>query len=107
MNSNGIGRGMRHALGAVGLASVTMLGACAPISPAFDSQFGRSVPELRAAQVANPQATLQNRDRAVTGMDGRAAREATERYYRSFREPPPPGNTFVIGVGGGEGNGMR
>ncbi len=87
------------------LGAVVATAACAPITPAFDQGFGQSVPELRAQQIANPQAAIANADRPVTGMDGRAAREAVDRYYRSFSEPPPPINTFTIGVGAGPGSG--
>ncbi len=86
-----------------GLAGLVLaISACAPITPSFDQHFGQSVPALRAQQVANPQAGLENQERTVTGMDGRAAREAVDRYYKSFREPPPPSNTFNIGVGAGQ-----
>lgn len=80
-----------------------LLAACAPITPTFDQHFGQSLPTLRAQQIANPQAGLDNQNRTVTGMDGRAAREAVDRYYKSFSEPPPPVNSFTIGVGNGQG----
>jgi hypothetical protein len=91
-------QGTRTRIAALGLAALT--GACAPVSPVFDSQFGNSVRNLTAQQVRNPDAQAANADRPVDGLDGRAAREAVDRYYRSFGEPPRVGNPFVIGVSG-------
>jgi hypothetical protein len=82
-------------------AAVVLISGCVAPSPSFDDQFGQTVPTLRAQQIANPQAAIENQERAVTGMDGRAAREAVDRYYKSFREPPAPTNVFTIGVGAG------
>lgn len=82
--------------------AVILMAGCVSSSPSFDDQFGQSVPTLRAQQIANPQAAIENQERAVTGMDGRAAREAVDRYYKSFREPPAPTNVFTIGVGAGQ-----
>ena len=81
--------------------ALILITGCVSISPSFDDQFGQTVPTLRAQQIANPQAAIENQDRAVTGMDGRAAREAVDRYYKSFSEPPAPTNVFTIGIGSG------
>lgn len=92
---------------ALAAALASALAACAPTSPIFDQEFGRSVPQLRAQQTQDPNATLANRDRPVDGLDGRSARESMERYYQSFVEPPQPTNVFTIGVGGDTGGGAR
>ncbi len=82
-----------------------ILGGCVPTSPNFDRHFGDTVPALRAQQTKNPNAPVANQDKSVDGLDGRAAREAVERYHKSFSEPPAPVNTFVIGVGSGASGG--
>lgn len=82
-------------------AGMAALVGCVSPTRAFDEQFGRTVPALRAQQIADPQASARNENRSVAGMDGRAAREGVERYYRSFREPPRTTNVFNIGVGSG------
>jgi hypothetical protein len=92
-----------RAAAAVALAGAAT--ACAPVSPVFDSQFGSSVRSLTAQQVRNPEAATANAGRPVDGIDGRAGREAMERYYRSFSEPPRVANPFVIGVSGQSGGG--
>lgn len=65
---------------AAGLA--LLLPACAATTPQADARFGQSVRAMLAAQVAQP-AAVRN-PHPVTGMDGRAARAAHERYERSF-----------------------
>lgn len=85
-------------LGALALAGLT---ACAPTTPTFDRHFGETVPALRAMQTKNPDAPVANQSKSVDGIDGRAAREAVERYHKSFTEPPAPVNPFLIGVGSG------
>lgn len=72
-----------HRLGAA--AAACLLSACASTTPNWDAQFGDSVRILNAQQVARPQAAA-NAD-PVSGIDGRAARAAVERYERSLPEP--------------------
>ena len=60
-----------------------LLGGCAT-TPRWDEGFGETVRGTLATQVANPAAAA-NAD-PVTGLDGRAARAAHERYERSFKE---------------------
>lgn len=93
---------------AAALALVALAG-CAPTSPNFDRHFGETVPALRALQTRNPDAPVANQGKSVDGLDGRAAREAIERYHQSFSEPPVPENPFLIGIGNGAvgGAGMR
>lgn len=82
------------------LASLFALSACAPVTPHWDDQFGKSVKFAVAQQTANPEAS-RNTD-PVTGIDGRAAAESIKRYQDSFREPPPPAPLIQItNTGGG------
>lgn len=63
---------------------VLALSACAPTTPRLDQQFGESVRATMASQVSDP-AAGQNGN-PVSGVDGRAARAAQERYERSFAQ---------------------
>lgn len=78
----------------VGVA-LTIAG-CASTTPNLDARFGQAVLAARAQQTINPAASL-NPD-PVSGLDGRAAREAMGRYHDSFKTPPPSFN--VINIGG-------
>ena len=82
------------------LVAAGLLSACVPTTPQWDANFGNSVRAAVAQQILNPEAS-QNPD-PVSGMDGRAAREAVVSYQKSFKEPPPQPNIFTIGVGGGQ-----
>ena len=90
---------------AVGLALAALSAACAPTTPVFDREFGASVRAIAAQQTRDPDATRTNAGRPVDGIDGRAARESVDRYYRSFNEPPKTANPFVIGVSGQDSGG--
>ena len=85
----------RFALKLLAGAAVCLLSACVPTTPQWDANFGNSVRTAVAQQILNPEAS-QNPD-PVSGMDGRAAREAIVRYQKSFKEPPPQPNVFTIG----------
>lgn len=76
------------------LLAPTVLAGCA-ISPTpnYDARFGDAVRQARQAQVLNPQPAA-----VVQGMDGVAAKHATDRYQSTFAKPPPPIN--VINIGG-------
>jgi hypothetical protein len=50
----------------------------------------------QGAQTLNPR-PVRDPD-AVSGIDGRAAKESMDRYVESFRAPPP--NINVINIGG-------
>lgn len=86
------------------LAAGALLGAgltgCMSTSPVWDAHFGESVRTVRMMQTLNPNASYTNTD-PVTGVDGRAATFAMDRYGQSFSNPPTDGNTFVIGIGNG------
>jgi hypothetical protein len=92
----------RLALGAA--ASLLALQGCAvPGSPDYDAKFGSAWRTMQGQQVADPAATTRNANARET-MDGRAVREARERYVESFSSPPPS-NVTNINVGSGSGSG--
>ena len=76
------------------LLAPTLLAGCA-ISPTpnYDLRFGDAVRQARQAQTLNPQPAA-----AVQGLDGVAAKNATDRYQSTYAKPPPPVN--VINIGG-------
>lgn len=67
-------------------------------TPRYDSQFGEAVRAARLAQTINPNAG-RNTD-PVSGIDAQSADSAIDRYHESFRAPPPPPSTIVIGAPG-------
>lgn len=73
-------------------------------TPNLDERFGQAVEMAKAQQTLNPDAS-KNPD-PVKGIDGRAAREAVERYETSFQRPQPQQNIFSIGVSGTSGGGQ-
>ena len=79
-------------------AALYQLTGCAPVAPTVDANFGKSVTALRAYQTLNPQAS---ENTANPDMDGRAAKETVDRYYKSFTAPVQHQNVFTIGVGSG------
>jgi hypothetical protein len=85
------------ALKSIMLAAAGLLSACAPTTPQFDANFGNAVRTAIAQQTLNPDASG-NAD-PVSGMDGRAAREAVDRYQKSFSQPEPQPSVFTIGIG--------
>ncbi len=80
------------------LACALLLGLMAGCSttPNYDAKFGDAVREARLKMTINPDAG--NNPDQVTGMDGRAAREAVILYQGTFKAPPPVVN--VINIGG-------
>lgn len=79
---------------------IMVLAGCASTTPQFDAQFSNTTRALFSHQVLDAEAPERNRDRVVEGLEGRAAREALERYYQSFEKPPPQRGVFTIGVSG-------
>jgi hypothetical protein len=80
------------------LAPMTLLAGCAASpTPRYDALFGDAVRQSRQAQVLNPRPSTD----PVLGMDGKAAKQATERYQDLFKAPPPVVN--VINIGGAIG----
>ncbi len=73
-------------------------------TPVYDRQFGESVRQAIADQTLGPGAAARNSGK-TTQLDGTAAKNASDRYHDSFKEPPP---TFTVlgapvqNVGGGQ-----
>ena len=57
-----------------------------------------------ARQIADKDAAQRNA-RRVAGIDGVAAKEAVDRYQKSFRSPEPNTSAFTIGITGGQSSG--
>jgi hypothetical protein len=72
-------------------------------TPHYDARMGTAVRDARLAMTIDPAAG--SRPDNVTGIDGRAAKEAVKRYQDSFKEPPPVVN--VINIGGAIGGAAR
>lgn len=86
------------------LVPIVLAGCTTPQKSVIDDHFGEAVNAAKAAQVINPDASL-NTD-PVAGIDGQAANGAVDRYHKSFVQPPASTNVFTIGVGsGGAGSG--
>ena len=77
----------------IATALALLLSACAT-TPHADARFGQSVRATFASQVAQP-AAVRNAD-PVTGVDGRAALGAQERYERSFEPAAAAGPAPTI-----------
>ena len=80
----------------VTMAALGLTAGCVSIHPEVDQREGDAVRAATRAQILNPEAA-QN-VRAVSGIDGRAAKETMDRYVDSFKAPPP--NVNVINIGG-------
>jgi hypothetical protein len=92
---------LRPAALAALLGTVAGLSGCMATTPMYDKQFGDAVRTLRAMQILNPDAS--NNTDPVTGIDGRAATAAMDRYGTQFRTPQSDANAFTIGVGAAGG----
>lgn len=77
------------------LACLSALTGCSS-TPQYDDRLGDSLREVRVAMRVHPNGTVV--DDQVAGIDGQAAREAMNRYYDTFKAPPPVVN--VINIGG-------
>jgi hypothetical protein len=79
-----------------------LLGGCASsVTPNYDARFGDAVRQARQMMILNPNVAVSTDP--VTGMDGKAAREASIVYQESFKKPAPVVNVINIGgqIGGG------
>ena len=76
------------------LVPALLAGCAISPTPRYDARFGDAVRQARQAQTLNPQPS----SNAGQGMDGMAAKAASDRYINSFKAPPPPVN--VINIGG-------
>ena len=83
------------------LATAAMLSACVEPAPRYEAEFGNATRATLNAQIINPEAG--NNPDPVTGLDGRAARDAINNYQKSYAKPEKPQNVFNIGVGGNSG----
>lgn len=89
----------------VAVAMVTLLAGCETSSPYVDKRFGEATMALKAQQTKDPAATLKNENRPVDGLEGRAASNAVEQYYKSFaKENTQPMTILNLGVSGSSGN---
>lgn len=77
------------------IACVAALTGCAS-TPQYDARFGDAVRHARLSMTINPAGSSMNDP--VAGIEGHAAKEAMNRYYETFKEPPPVVN--VINIGG-------
>lgn len=87
----------RLATAAMAATAAAGLTGCMTTTPVYDAHFGEAVRIVRAMQTLNPNASM-NTD-PVTGVDGRSATFALDRYNASFRNPPTDANAYAIGVG--------
>lgn len=99
MNVDGLSLNHSGARIGIVLCLALALSSCASTTPNWDARFGETVNMAVAQQTLNPEASRNTNP--VTGIDGRAGREAVQRYQKSFAEPEPPANVFTIGVSGG------
>ena len=76
----------------------TSLQGCMHTTPEWDKQFGSATRANLAVQVLYPAASA-NRHPA-TGIDGRAAKGAHERYQRSYAQPDSAPAPLIINSGG-------
>ena len=83
------------------LTALALLGAClqgcAHTTPRWDQQFGSATRANLAAQVLDPAAAANTNP--ATGIDGRAAKGAHDRYQRSFAQPESAPPTLIINAG--------
>lgn len=76
-----------------------LLSGCTSVTPNYDAKFGEAVRAAQLKQTINPEAG--KTPDAVSGIDGKAARESLLLYQGTFQAPPPVVN--VINIGGGLG----
>lgn len=85
---------------------VSMLGAallaagCVATTPQTDAAFGGASMALRAQQMRDPAASVNNENRPVDGLEGQAAGNAVDQYYKSFTKPAPAMTILNLGVAG-------
>jgi hypothetical protein len=77
------------------------LGGCMSSTPIWDAHFGEALKTVTQAQIIDPNAALHAQ--SAQGMDGKSAAAAMGSYDKSFQQPAPSPNAFVIGVGSGGG----
>ena len=76
-----------------------LLAGCMATTPHYDENFGQTIRDLEAAQIANPSASAA--DRPVVGLDGNSAKAAIDSYRKSFSAPvSDTGSAVSISTGG-------
>jgi hypothetical protein len=85
----------------IALLAVLLGGCASSVTPNYDAKFGDAVRQARQMMILNPNVAVSNDP--ITGMDGKAAREASVVYQESFKKPAPVVNVINIGgqIGGG------
>lgn len=81
-------------------APLALAAGCVSTTPNYDRHFGAAVRDTLAAQVADPAAGA-NHD-PVRGLDARSARNALERYQKSFSEQQAAPASMTTGGAGGK-----
>jgi hypothetical protein len=79
-------------------AAALLASGCTAVTPRLDAQFGRTVEVLAAQQLIDPAAPQRS---GASHLDGEAARETIQRYYKSYKAPAPPPGVFTINALGG------
>lgn len=80
------------------------LNGCMSSTPIWDAHFGQALKAVTQAQIIDPHAG-EHTD-APQSMDGKSAASAMNNYDKSFQQPAPTPNAFVIGVGSGNSGGQ-
>ncbi|CAN7732538.1 hypothetical protein ACTJLC_18460 [Paraburkholderia sp. 22099] len=78
------------------------LSGCMTSTPIWDAHIGEALKSVTQAQIIDPHAA--EHAQAAQGVDGKAAASAMNTYDKSFQQPVPTPNAFVIGVGSGGGS---
>lgn len=87
---------------AIVLGIGTLCSACSSMTtPATDARFGTATMALKGQQTRDPAAPVRNEGRPVDGLEGPAASNALDQYYKSFTKPAPPMTILNMGVLGG------
>ncbi len=83
---------------ALAALSACLAGCAGTTTPSYDMRFGDAMRQSQQAMRVN--ATPPAPAQGIEPTDGKAVREAGERYHDSFRKPPAPVNVINIGSGG-------
>ncbi len=75
------------------------LSGCMTSTPIWDAHFGEAERAVMQAQIIDPHAV--EHAQSAPGVDGKSAVSAMNTYEKSFQQPTPSPNAFVIGVGSG------
>lgn len=81
------------------LAALSVMAACAT-TPRVDEHFGEASTVLKVQQTRDPAASVRNENRPVDGLEGRAASNAVDLYYKSFTKEIQPMPILNFGLQG-------